>query len=101
MKVVVDWGTKAGYQIENGCFSGTWAKALAYLPDRSVPESAEIVECPKLRFKYAAASKSHRARVPRSCIPKAGNRLRVRSTGHDFGTLTGGEAGPTRRLKRG
>jgi len=36
MKVVLDWGTKAGYQIENGCYPGaTWAKGLSYLADRS------------------------------------------------------------------
>jgi len=102
MKVVLDWGTKAGYQIENGCYPGaTWAKTLTYLPNRSKPESAKIVSCPKLRFSYSEATKSHRAHVPRSCIPKAGNRLRVRSSGDNYGSMTGGEAGPTRSLRRG
>lgn len=102
MKVVLDWGTKAGYQIDNGCYPGaTWVKGLAYLPDRSKPESAKIVTCPKLRFGYSAATKSHRAYVPRTCIPKAGNRVRVRSSGDNYGSMTGGKAGPTRRLRRG
>ena len=102
MKVIVQWGKKAAYQIENGCYPGaTWAKTLTYLPDRSNPESAKIIECPKLRFTYAAASKSHRARVPRSCMPKAADRVKVRSSGNNYGSMTGGEAGPTRSLKRG
>ena len=102
MKVVLDWGTKAGYEISNGCYPGaTWAKTLSYLPDRSKPEGAKIVTCPKLRFSYSEADKSHRAFVPRTCIPKAGNRVKVSSSGDNYGSVTGGEAGPTRSLRRG
>jgi len=102
MKVVVHWGTKAGYQIENGCYPGaTWAKTLTYLPNRAKPESAKIVKCPKFRFRYSQADKSHRASVPRTCLPKAGNRLRVSSSGDNYGSTTGGEAGPTRSLRQG
>jgi len=102
MKVVLDWGTKAGYQIENGCYPGaTWAKTLSYLPDRAKPDGARIVRCPRLRFSYSEGDKSHRAHVPRTCIPKAGNRVRVRSTGNNYGSMTGGKAGPTRLLRRG
>ena len=102
MRVVLDWGTKAGYEITNGCYSGTtWAKTLSYMPDRSKPEGGKIVSCPKLRFGYSEADKSHRARVPRSCMPKAGNKLTVSSSGDNYGSVTGGEAGPTRSLRRG
>ena len=102
MKVVLDWGTKAGYEISNGCYPGaTWAKSLSYLSDRSKPEGGKIVTCPKLRFSYSAADKSYRAHVPRTCIPKAGNRVRVSSSGDNYGSVTGGEAGPTRSLRRG
>jgi len=102
MRVIVDWGTKAGYQIDNGCYPGaTWAKTLSYLPDRAKPESGKIVACPKLRFSYSEATGSHRAVVPRSCMPKAGNRLKVRASGDNYGSVTGGEAGPTRSLRRG
>ena len=102
MSVVVEWGTKAGYQISNGCYPGaTWAKSLSYMPDRSKPEGGRIVTCPKLRFGYSEADKSYRAHVPRSCIPKAGNRVKVSSSGDNYGSVTGGEAGPTRSLRRG
>ena len=102
MKVVVDWGTKAGYEIDNGCYSGaTWAKTLSYLPDRSKPEGGKIVTCTKLEFSYSEAAGAYRAVVPRSCMPKAGNRVKVRASGDNYGSVTGGEVGPTRSLRRG
>ena len=102
MKLTVDWGTKAGYEIDNGCYPGaTWSDSLVYLADRSAPEGGKIVDCPKLRFTWDEDAGAHRAKVPRSCIPKAGNKLRVRAEGVNFTSVTGGEAGPTKRLRRG
>ncbi|MBA3407975.1 MAG: hypothetical protein H0U06_07940, partial [Solirubrobacterales bacterium] len=50
MRVTLEWGTKAGYEIDNGCYpGGTWAKSLVYLPDRSKPEGGKLLDCPKLR----------------------------------------------------
>lgn len=102
MKVTLSWGTKAGYAIDQGCYPGaTWAKSLVYMSNRAKPEGGKIVKCAKLRFKYSKADKAYRASVPRSCIPKAGDRLKVRSSGNNYGSMTGGEAGPTRSLRRG
>jgi hypothetical protein len=102
MKITVDWGTKAGYAIENGCYpGGTWDHSLVYLPDRSAGDGGKIIKCPKLRFSWDEDAETHRAKVPRSCIPKAGNKLRVRAEGLNFSSVTGGEAGPTKRLRRG
>ena len=102
MKLTVDWGTKAGYEIDNGCYPGaTWSDSLVYLADRSNPEGGKIVDCPKLRFTWDEDAGAHRAKVPRSCIPKAGNKLRVRAEGVNYTSVTGGEAGPTKRLRRG
>ena len=102
MKLTVDWGTKGGYEIDNGCYSGgTWTDSLVYLADRSAPEGGKLVDCPKLRFAWDEDAAAHRAKVPRSCIPKAGNKLRVRAEGVNFTSVTGGEAGPTKRLRRG
>ena len=71
MKLVVDWGTKAGYEIDNGCYpGGTWAASLVYLADRAVPEGGKIVECPKLRFTWDAAAKAHRAKVRGAASPR-------------------------------
>jgi hypothetical protein len=102
MKLTLDWGTKAGYAIDNGCYpGGTWADSLVYLADRSDPEGGKLVDCPKLRFTWDEDAEAHRAKVPRGCIPKAGNKLRVRAEGLNFTSVTGGEAGPTKRLRRG
>ena len=102
MKITVEWGTKAGYAIDNGCYpGGTWAHSLVYLADRSDAEGGKLVECAKLRFAWDEDAGAHRAKVPRSCIPKAGNKLRVRAEGLNFTSVTGGEAGPTKRLRRG
>jgi hypothetical protein len=102
MKITVDWGTKAGYAVDNGCYpGGTWDHSLVYLADRSDAEGGKIIDCPRLRFGWDEEAEAHRAKVPRSCIPKAGNKLRVRAEGINFTSVTGGEAGPTKRLRRG
>jgi hypothetical protein len=102
MKVVLDWGTKAGYSISNGCYPGAkWATGLSYEPVLAQGAPGKLIKCAKLRFGYSKADKSYRLSVPRSCIPKASDRVRARSTGDNYGSLTGGEAGPTRLLRRG
>jgi hypothetical protein len=102
MKITVDWGKKSGYAIDQGCYPGAeWGRSLVYMPDRGTPETGKIVACAKLRFAYVKKDGSYRMTVPRSCIPKAGERLRVSAFGDNYGSPTGGEAGPTKRLKRG
>jgi hypothetical protein len=102
MSVKISWGTKAGYELTNGCYPGaTWATGLSYLPKRAKPEGGKVANCPKLRFKYSKADKTYRAHVPRACIPKAADRIKVSSSGDNYGSVTGGEAGPTRSLRRG
>jgi hypothetical protein len=102
IKLTIDWGTKAGYAIESGCYPGaTWASSLVYMADRDAGQGGKILECAKFRFTWDADARAHRAKVPRSCIPKAGNKLRVRAEGVNYTSVTGGEAGPTKRLRRG
>ena len=102
MKITVDWGTKAGYAIDNGCYPGNaWEHSLVYLTDRTDSQTGKLVDCPKLRFRWDEDAGAHRAKVPRSCMPKAGNKLRVRAEGLNFTSVMGGEAGPTKRLRRG
>ena len=102
MKVTITWGTKAAYEIDNGCYpGGSWQKSLVYVADRANPEGGEILDCPGFRFGYSESTGAYRARVPRSCMPKARNRLKVRSYGNNFTSAMPGEAGPTRSLRRG
>jgi hypothetical protein len=98
----VIWGSTSAYMAEAGCYSGnTWGKGFYYLSDRSKPESAKEVNCPDFKISYNAADEFYKIFIPRSCMPKAANRVKFKSTGQNFGTMTGGTAGPTRLLARG
>ena len=71
MKVVVDWGMKAGYQLENGCYPG----ATGPRPSRTCPtgrsrRARRSSPAPRSGSSFSATAGSHRAVVPRSCIPR-------------------------------
>jgi hypothetical protein len=98
------WGTKPTYQVQAACTAGTtWTRGLYYDGDRRDGGWAEKrVSCGGFRLKYDAPEKAWRAVVPRSCIPKAPDRIRVESEGINYaGSAIPGEAGPTRLLRRG
>lgn len=100
----VFWGTKPTYQVQAFCTAGTtWTRGLYYDGDRRDGGIAERrVPCRGFRLKYDSARKTWRAVVPRACIPKAPDRIRVESEGVNYaGSAIPGEAGPTRRLRRG
>ena len=60
------------------------------------------VSCGGFRLKYDAGETAWRATIPRSCIPKAPDRIRVESEGVNYaGSAIPGQAGPTRLLRRG
>jgi len=100
--IIVKWGQTAAYKVEAGCYPGnTWAESLYYLSDRSDPETAVEVNCSDWKLTYNADKVFHRALLPRTCIRKAANRVKVLSEGHNYPSAMGGEAGPTKRLARG
>lgn len=102
INIRVQWGDTAAYQAEAGCYSAEWGgKELYYLPHRGDPESARKVDCSGFRLTYNSADGFYRAFVPRSCMPRADNRVKVSSSGNNYGSMTGGSAGPTRSLRRG
>lgn len=101
LEVVIFWGKKKAYEASAGCYSGTWAKGLYYQPNRNKPETGMPVGCDKFKIVYNAKRGFYRVVVGRTCLKSAPDKLRVRSEGHDFGTLTGGAAGPTKALRRG
>ena len=96
--VEISWGTKAGYEYDGICPHGEWGEGIFYYADHSAQEG-KSVNCAKLNVRFARGAV--RIRIPRSCISKAADRIRVKAKGHNFGTLQGGEAGPTKRLRRG
>ena len=86
--------------MNGGCVSGEWSRGLFYLADAQNPEnSSKKQPCSGLKVVYSDGAVQ--VRVPRSCIRKAGSRVRVRAEGQNFGTMTGGTAGPTKPLRRG
>ena len=100
--VQVRWGRKAAYEVAAGCYGGTdWGSGLFYLPDRSDPQTVREVACDSLKVTYNADKGFHRIVIPRSCMKKANDRVRVWAEGHNYGTVTGGSAGPTKLLDRG
>ena len=96
---LITWGTDAAYQVDGICVSGQWGEGLFYLDDADAPEGGKQQGCGRLKIAYADGAV--RIRVPRSCIKKAANRIRVEGEGYNFGHLMGGTAGPTKRLRRG
>ena len=104
MTITVFWGTKPAYQVQAGCYGGTtWASGLYYTADRRDGSLAtKKVRCPGFRLRYDSGAKVWRAFVPRGCLSKAPNRIRVKSDGVNYaGSAIPGEAGPTRLLRRG
>jgi hypothetical protein len=94
--------SQASYQVQAGCYGGTdWAENLYYLSDRHDPNSAKEVNCANFAATYNPQGKIHRAFIPRGCIGKANNRIRVWAEGVNYADAMPGEAGPTKLLNRG
>jgi hypothetical protein len=101
-RIQIFWGQKAAYQADGGCYpGGQWITSLYFFSDRNAGSGGTKVKCGQFRLTYNATERSWRAFVPRSCLVKAPNRVRVKSDGDNYGSTTGGEAGPTRALGRG
>ena len=100
-KVVVFWGGKPAYQASGGCYPGAqWITSLEYFSNRNAQDS-KPVRCPKFGLAYKAAGKHYKLTIPRTCMKKAPDRVKVRSEGDNYRSTTGGEAGPTKALGRG
>ncbi len=102
----VFWGTKPRYQVQAACTAGTtWTRGLYYDADRTDDQGAlaeKRVQCPGFKLNYDSAKKHWRAVLPRECLPRAADRIRVKAEGVNYaGSPIPGEAGPTRRLDRG
>ena len=102
----VFWETKPTYQVQAACTAGTtWTRGLYYDADRTDDHGAlaeKSVKCDGFRLKYNATEKYWLAVLPRECLSKAPDRVRVKSEGVNYaGSPIPGEAGPTGRLRRG
>jgi len=102
----VFWKTKPRYQVQAACTAGTtWNGGLFYDDDRTDDFGANAtkpVKCRGFRLKYVTDGKYWQAVLPRECLSKAPDRVRVSSEGVNYaGSPIPGEAGPTRLLRRG
>ena len=103
----VFWRTKPRYQVQAACTAGTtWTRGLYYDGDRTDDQGAmaeDRVQCPGFKLRYVTDGKPFwRAVLPRECLSKAPNRIRVKAEGVNYaGSAIPGQAGPTRRLSRG
>jgi hypothetical protein len=101
--IFVEWGNKAAYQADAGCYNAAppkWLTSLSYLPDRNTREG-KLVKCAKFRVTDTAKLNEYRVFVPRSCMGHAADRVRVRAEGDNYGSARPGVAGPTKLLRRG
>lgn len=102
--IKVFWGTKPAYQVQANCTGNTtWTKGLYFDDDRRDGAYAEKrVRCRGFSLKYNSDEKSWRAVLPRECLSKAADRVRVDAEGINYtGSALPGVAGPTRLLRRG
>jgi hypothetical protein len=88
------------YEAEGGCYSAEWHTGLYYTPT-GAPEDLEAVDCAEFSFSRNRTTGAFNVVMPRSCLVNAPNRVRVDADGQNYGTLTGGLAGPTKVLSRG
>jgi hypothetical protein len=88
------------YEAEGTCISAEWYTSLWYTPTGMI-EDAEAVDCPAFTFTRNRTTGAYKVVMPRSCLANAPNRIKVDADGHNYGTLTGGLAGPTKLLSRG
>lgn len=97
------WATKPAYAVRAGCTGGTtWTRGLYYAADRNEGFGGRRIACRGFKLTYASAGNVWTAVVPRLCIPKAANRIRVKAEGINYsGSAMPGVAGPTRLLARG
>lgn len=80
------------YKAVGGCYpGGVWIKSLE--------RGTKVVPCADYKLSYNTTGKFWRFVVPRSCLGKLTNKVRV--SGELTYSPTPGEAGPTRALPRG
>lgn len=89
------------FMAEAGCYgASTWGTGL-YSTTTGKPEDATEVTCGKFVFARSPKTGAYRIVIPRKCMAGAPNKLRVEVDGLNFGSASGGHAGPTKALRRG
>ena len=98
--VTVSSRQTAKYQAEAVCYQG-WHKGLWLYANGDTTTGGKKVTCDGFVFKYVTDGKFYKIVMPRSCVSKLPNKVRVAAEGVDFDSAIPGYAGPTRLLVRG
>jgi hypothetical protein len=95
LRVDIRYGQGQKYHVEAGCTTTrTWFQYLFFKQSQ--------VRCPKFAMTYTAATSAWRVFIPRSCLSRAPDRLKVYAEGANAaGNALPGIAGPTKSLRRG
>ena len=88
------------YRAEGSCIQGSWYKGLYYHASAD-DQNPKKVTCGGFKFTYNADHHFYKVVMPRSCLSHAPNRIRMSAEGMDYGSGSGGSAGPTKLLDRG
>jgi hypothetical protein len=89
---------KTLYTGEAGCYPGDpdliWGTGL-------FDKGGSEVKCGKFDISRIKSNGAYKVFMPRSCLSNAPNRIRVEVSAQNWGSVTGGHAGPTKLLGRG
>ena len=89
------------YQAQGVCSAGTqWSTTLYYTATGDVQDVTRV-RCSNFEFVRSNATSSFRIVIPRRCLDNAPSSIRVEAQGSNWGSVTGGTAGPTGVLARG
>ncbi len=98
--LVKDRYGKLRYEADGDCISAQWYIGL-YYTSTGVREDETAVNCPGFAITRNSTSGTYLALMPRTCLGNAPNRVKLQAEGANYGTMTGGTAGPTKLLNRG
>lgn len=92
---------KTRYFAQGSCTAGVqWDTALYYTATGDTQDQVRV-RCRDFEFTRVKATGAYRIVMPRKCLDNAPNRIKVMAEGNNYGSATGGKAGPTAALDRG
>ena len=86
------------YEADGDCISAQWFASLWYT-STGAREDETAVSCSG--FALTRTNGVYVVKMPRSCLDHAPDRVKIKVEGANYGTTTGGKAGPTKLLARG
>ena len=89
------------YHAQGVCSAGTdWSTNLYYTSTGNISDEKRV-RCAKFAFTRSKATGAFTVTMPRGCLDNAPDAVKVEIEGSNWGSATGGHAGPTKLLKRG